>query len=189
MFQVRDPGYSTVWKSKSSSCLQDTQQAWSSLHTCAVGPPHGPSKDSQHLPAAPQNRDLRDPSSPATEFCPTDPLKSGHRNQTICGEQPTGLDTNGCWVGRINQPCFHFKTLQLLPPVGTGHKSGCHTWENQPHTWDLFKSSRQQMFSHTLPICCHGVWDEDKSMTGCPWCGLSSSGDSGTNQVIWSRSA
>lgn len=31
VFQVRDPAYSAVWKSKSSGCLQDMQQAWSSL--------------------------------------------------------------------------------------------------------------------------------------------------------------
>lgn len=45
------------------------------------------------------------------------------------------------------------------------------------------------VLTHALPIHSHVLGDEDKFMTGCPWCGLSSSGDSGTNQVIWSPRA
>lgn len=125
MFQARDPGYSTVWKSKSSSCLQDMQQAWSSLHTCAEWPPRGPSKDSQHLPAAPQDRDLG-PSSPATELFTQIPLSHTHIKVVTEINSYVGssqlLDTNGCWVGRINQLCAHFKTLQLFPWQSLGRR-------------------------------------------------------------------
>lgn len=79
--------------------------------------------------------------------------------------------------------------LQNAPVIslaGTGQKSGCHTWGNQPHTQTSLNLPDRGC-SHTHSA--HGEWDEDKSMTGCPWCGLSSSGDSGTNQVIWSPSA
>lgn len=154
MFQVRDPGYSTVWKSKSSSCLQDTQQAWSSLCTCAVGPPHGPSKDSQHLPSALQDRDLRDPSSPAKEFCTQiPPLPQTHLKMVTEIKPYVGssqlLDTNGCSVGRINQLCFHFKTLQLVPWKALGRRVAATHGEINP-TPETSLNLPDRGCSHTL---------------------------------------
>lgn len=64
--QVRDPAYSTVWKSKSSGCLQDAQRARSSLCTSADGAAHGPRRGQPAT--SPRDVGLR-PSSPATEFC------------------------------------------------------------------------------------------------------------------------
>jgi len=94
VFQVRDPGYSTVWKSKSSGCLQDMQQAWSTPCPCAYGPALGP----QQGQPAPRRSSPGDtalgPSFPSHGVLHAynpflDPLRSGCWIQMVCGEKPT----------------------------------------------------------------------------------------------------
>lgn len=153
LFQVRDPGYSTVWKSKSSSCLQDTQQACSSLCTCAVGHPTGQARTastSLQLPKMgiwgippPSHRVLH------TDTPPQIHLKAGTEIEPSVGSSQL-LDTNGCWVGKINQLCFHSETL-VISLAGNGQKSGCHTWGNQPHTQTSLNLPDGGVLTHSLP--------------------------------------
>lgn len=94
-FQVRDPGYSTDWKSKSSGCLQNTQRAWSlGLTVCVWGQPmgHGEGRTTCSTLQLPKGHRSA-PSSPATDFYMHAPLsqtlKSRCWTQSVHLEKPT----------------------------------------------------------------------------------------------------
>lgn len=190
MFQVRDPGYSTVWKSKSSSCLQHAAGLVLAAHLCSGATPWA----KQGQPGWPHCTPCSSPrhgsqGSPATQISlPQTHLKVATEIKSYVGSSQL-LDTNRCWVGRINQLCFHFKMLQLFPWQALSRRVAATHGEINSTPETSLNLSDRGVLTHTLPIHSNGVWEEDKSMTGCPWCGLSSSGDSGTKQVIWSPSA
>lgn len=120
------------------------------VHVCSGATPWAKQGQSAPPCSSPRQESLL-PSH--REFCTQIPLPQTHLKVVTeikpYVESSQLLDTSGCWVGRINQLCFHFKTLQLVPWQALGRRVAATCGEINP-TPETSLNLPDRGCSHTL---------------------------------------